>query len=288
MGKGLSRVLAQVLAILSIATTLPAVASQVTYYHTDALGSVVMESNEAGQVTYQREYRPYGESTLDPPKDGPAYTGHVQDTATGLTYMQQRYYDPDVGRFLSVDPVMVDKETGRNFNRYWYGNNNPYKFTDPDGKFGFPTNSSISQVASTARAQEATQAASDHASKKLAEKSSVTAEAGAATGVGIVAQKTMVGSSGDKVGIVPVGEGGYVAATGNLEVVEVDLGGDGPLAIDVALPEFDLRARGGAGVIGGVDVSLSGGTLSVTLKLGVGIGEFVSYSPIVSASLNED
>jgi RHS repeat-associated protein len=134
MGKGLSRVLAQVLAILSIATTLPAAASQVTYYHTDALGSVVMESNEAGQVVYQREYRPYGESALDPPKDGPAYTGHVQDTATDLTYMQQRYYDPGIGRFLSVDPVTADGNTGGNFNRYWYANNNPYKFTDPDGR----------------------------------------------------------------------------------------------------------------------------------------------------------
>ena len=134
MGKVLSRVLTQVLAIVLVALTSPAIASQVTYYHTDALGSVVMESNEAGQVVYQREYRPYGESTLDPPKDGPAYTGHVQDTATGLTYMQQRYYDPAIGRFLSVDPVTADGSTGANSNRYWYANNNPYKFTDPDGR----------------------------------------------------------------------------------------------------------------------------------------------------------
>jgi RHS repeat-associated protein len=135
MGKGISRFLAILMLAL---TSLPVWASQVTYYHTDALGSVVMESNEAGQVVYQREYRPYGESTLDPPKDGPAYTGHVQDTATGLTYMQQRYYDPVSGRFLSVDPVTADSATGSNFNRYWYGNDNPYKFTDPDGRFGKP------------------------------------------------------------------------------------------------------------------------------------------------------
>ena len=48
--------------------------------------------------------------------------------------MQQRYYDSVIGRFLSVDPVTALTVPGVNFNRYWYGNNNPYKFTDPDGR----------------------------------------------------------------------------------------------------------------------------------------------------------
>lgn len=48
--------------------------------------------------------------------------------------MQQRYYDPIAGRFLSVDPVVTDEETGGHFNRYVYGNNNPYRFIDPDGR----------------------------------------------------------------------------------------------------------------------------------------------------------
>jgi len=44
--------------------------------------------------------------------------------------------DPKIGgRFLSVDPVAADN-VGGNFNRYWYANNNPYKFKDPDGRFG--------------------------------------------------------------------------------------------------------------------------------------------------------
>ncbi len=47
----------------------------------------------------------------------------------------QRYYDPVIGRFLSVDPVTANGNTGGNFNRYWYANNNPYKFTDPDGRY---------------------------------------------------------------------------------------------------------------------------------------------------------
>jgi uncharacterized protein RhaS with RHS repeats len=48
--------------------------------------------------------------------------------------MQQRYYDPMAGRFLSVDPVLTDANTGASFNRYVYVNNNPYKYIDPDGR----------------------------------------------------------------------------------------------------------------------------------------------------------
>ena len=42
--------------------------------------------------------------------------------------MQQRYYDPQIGRFLSVDPA------ASTFKSYAYANNNPYRFTDPDGR----------------------------------------------------------------------------------------------------------------------------------------------------------
>jgi RHS repeat-associated protein len=62
----------------------------------------------------------------------------VQDAATGLTYMQQRYYDPQVGVFLSVDPIAAYDTPVALFNRYRYANNNPFRFTDPDGRFGQP------------------------------------------------------------------------------------------------------------------------------------------------------
>ncbi|RDY67043.1 hypothetical protein DX912_10190 [Lysobacter soli] len=108
-------------------------AQTVEYMHTDALGSVVAVTDSAGSVIERNQYEPYGED-LTGIKDGAGYTGHVSDAATGLSYMQQRYYDPQLGRFLSVDPVTANGGTGANFNRYWYGNNNPYTFTDPDGR----------------------------------------------------------------------------------------------------------------------------------------------------------
>jgi len=49
--------------------------------------------------------------------------------------MQARYYDPSIGRFLSIDPVGF-LETGNpvHFNRYAYANNNPANLIDPDGR----------------------------------------------------------------------------------------------------------------------------------------------------------
>jgi len=108
-------------------------AQTVEYIHTDALGSVVAITDEAGNVVERNEYEPYG-FDLTGAKDGPGYTGHVTDAVSGLSYMQQRYYDPSIGRFLSVDPVTVDGNIGSNFNRYKYASNNPYRFTDPDGR----------------------------------------------------------------------------------------------------------------------------------------------------------
>jgi RHS repeat-associated protein len=103
------------------------------YEHTDALGSPVAVTDGSQSVLERNEYEPYGKVIGASVKDGPGYTGHVADAQTGLDYMQQRYYDPSLGRFMSVDPVGVT-ETGANFNRFWYGNNNPYRFTDPDGR----------------------------------------------------------------------------------------------------------------------------------------------------------
>jgi RHS repeat-associated protein len=111
----------------------PTLAVTTRYQHTDALGSPVVVTNAARAVIEQSDFEPYGLLLNHALTDGPGYTGHVSDAETGLSYMQQRYYDSGIGRFLSVDPVTADGNSG-NFNRYWYANNNPYKFTDPDGR----------------------------------------------------------------------------------------------------------------------------------------------------------
>jgi RHS repeat-associated protein len=107
----------------------------VEYIHTDALGSVVAVTDANRNVIDRREFAPYGDQLNAPAADrGPGYTGHVEDGLTGLTYMQQRYYDPAIGRFLSVDPVGPLSDPLQHFGRYQYAYNNPYRFFDPDGR----------------------------------------------------------------------------------------------------------------------------------------------------------
>ena len=109
-----------------------------TYVYTDAQGTPLAEADASGNITARFDYTPYGVSvpSVGPAPNGPGYTGHVNDPDTGLVYMQARYYDPSVGRFLSVDPIGPSPGNTFNFNRYDYANNNPYKFIDPDGRRG--------------------------------------------------------------------------------------------------------------------------------------------------------
>ena len=110
------------------------VGNVVKFQHTDALGSPAAVTDGSGNVIERNDYAPYGAVIGKPAYDAVGYTGHKQDGATGLTYMQQRYYDPQIGRFLSVEPVTAYGNPVGAFNRYWYANNCPYKFVDPDGR----------------------------------------------------------------------------------------------------------------------------------------------------------
>ena len=77
-------------------------AGTVTYVYTDPQGTPLAEADASGNVTATFDYAPYGGQALGTPPSGPGYTGHVNDPESGLVYMQARYYDPVVGRFLSV------------------------------------------------------------------------------------------------------------------------------------------------------------------------------------------
>jgi RHS repeat-associated protein len=107
----------------------------VSFSHTDALGSVVAHTDAVAQLAGTRtRYEPYGATAQGDVPQSVGFTGHVNDPDTGLVYMQQRYYEPLVGGFLSVDPVVTNADDGTFFNRYDYAHGNPYRFKDPDGR----------------------------------------------------------------------------------------------------------------------------------------------------------
>lgn len=128
------RYIIQVLVMLACLTSCFANAD-VTFVHSDILGSPVAETNSSGQIVSLSHYKAFGEE-IEQKRDDVGYTGHKYDADLGLSYMQARYYDPLIGRFYSNDPVeWTPKNPVHSFGRYTYVNNNPYKYTDPNGEF---------------------------------------------------------------------------------------------------------------------------------------------------------
>lgn len=119
---------------LTYAASALAVVESVIYVYTDPQGTVLAEADEAGNITAEFEYRPYGRLALGTVPNGPGFTGHVSDADTGLVYMQARYYDPDIGRFISADPIAPKQGDSFSFNLYAYADNNPIMKIDPSGR----------------------------------------------------------------------------------------------------------------------------------------------------------
>lgn len=76
----------------------------VTYLHSDPLGSASSGTNASGTKVWTERYSPYGEALLGTSDndDLDGFTGHIRDKVTGLNYMQARYQDPVIGRFLNI------------------------------------------------------------------------------------------------------------------------------------------------------------------------------------------
>ncbi len=97
----------------------------------DGLGSITSLTDNTETVVNTYEYDAFGnvvsqkESVVNPY----GYTGRILDSESGLMYYRARYYDPEVGRFITADP----KSFGRGLNLYVYVLNNPVNFVDPSG-----------------------------------------------------------------------------------------------------------------------------------------------------------
>ena len=109
------------------------------YYYYDGLGSVraITDSGESIVETYT--YDVYGKPTLydathtEIPQSqfGNRYyfTGREFDKASGLYYYRARYYNPELGRFMSPDPIGPDDGP----NLYTYCGNDPINWADATG-----------------------------------------------------------------------------------------------------------------------------------------------------------
>ncbi|WP_253692037.1 MULTISPECIES: RHS repeat domain-containing protein [unclassified Treponema] len=132
------------------------------YYHSDHLGSAQFVTDWRGKQYEHIEYTPYGELWIEEVAVGLdklpfRFTGKELDEETGLYYYGARYLDPKYSRWLSGDPALndyipkapINDEAKKhndnlpgmggvfntvNLHVYHYAENNPVKYTDPDGK----------------------------------------------------------------------------------------------------------------------------------------------------------
>lgn len=117
--------------------TTAAARETVHFYHSDAQGSVVAVSDIAGQRVSSTSYRPFGQIATGTGENSPTrlgFTGKLRDTDLELSYFGARFYDPVYGRFASLDPADFDHDKLALFNRYAHAHNNPFTYSDPDGR----------------------------------------------------------------------------------------------------------------------------------------------------------
>jgi RHS repeat-associated protein len=109
------------------------------YYITNLQGDVMYLVDASGNQVAAYSYDPYGKvltsrgvmAEINPLR----YRGYYQDNETGFYYLQSRYYDPAICRFINADSYTSTGQGYLGYNAFAYCNNDPVNRTDADGEF---------------------------------------------------------------------------------------------------------------------------------------------------------
>jgi RHS repeat-associated protein len=115
-------------------------AGQLRFFLSDHLNGTNIATNENGDQLELAEYKPFGSfarHTGVAETTDKYFTGQRLDKQEGIYFLNARYYDPEIGRFLQPDSMILRPADPQNYNRYAYARNNPIVLSDPDGHIWF-------------------------------------------------------------------------------------------------------------------------------------------------------
>ncbi len=111
------------------------------YYIKNAQGDIIQIVDDSGSVVVAYTYDTWGKlvsitgsaATTLGVANPYRYRGYRYDNETGLYFLNSRYYDPEVGRFINADAILSVFSRNRTSNAFSYAGNNPVTFWDLDG-----------------------------------------------------------------------------------------------------------------------------------------------------------
>jgi len=112
------------------------IAGNVSYYIYDAPGrSVTAITDTTGEAINKYTYDAFGSilTTSQNIQNSFKYVGEQYDQEAGNIYLRNRYYNPEIGRFITKDPAIGFIREPQSKNPYPYCQNNPIRYTDPNG-----------------------------------------------------------------------------------------------------------------------------------------------------------
>jgi RHS repeat-associated protein len=124
-------------------------AQELSFYHADHLGSTRLVTDSNTNVIAYLSYKPFGEIIDSTDNERFLYTGKELDSATNNYYLGARYLNPaKLYSFTQPDQNIPNVYNPQDLNRYTYVRNNPYKYTDPDGKIPVDTLADVAFIIS--------------------------------------------------------------------------------------------------------------------------------------------
>ena len=117
--------------------------TELYYYLVSAQGDVSAILDSSGKIAASYDYDAWGNCTVYDSSDAAIgdlnplrYRGYYYDAETGFYYLQSRYYDPAICRFISADTFATTDANGLlSANMFAYCENNPVMRTDESGEF---------------------------------------------------------------------------------------------------------------------------------------------------------